>query len=255
MRRPGEAALLALSDEYGPRVDLFDLAGKRVKKLKIPGKFEIDAPSGDAIAEAHDNTQGRQTNGGFEGLAISPDGKSLYAILQKPLLQDGEIEDDKVIGQLNRILRIDLESGDTSEFVYPLESLKTGGSEILCVNERQALVLERDSGAGDKARVKRLALIDFDGATDVSEIKSLPSQADDLPSEIRPVAKRAFLDLLDPRFGIVGDQAPAKIEGLTFGPDLADGRRTLLVAVDNDFVINQLTRIYVFAVSTDEFAR
>ncbi len=253
VRRPGHEALLAISDEYGPRVDLFDLTGKRVKKLKVPGKFEIDAPSGDAIAEAHDNTKGRQPNSGFEGLAISPDGKTLYAITQKPLLQDGVIENDKLLGQLNRILRIDLASGDTKEFVYPLESLKTGVSEILCVNERQALVLDRDSGAGEEALVKRLALIDFDGATDVSEIQSLPSQSEELPSEIRPVAKRPFLDLLDPRFGIAGETTPAKFEGLTFGPDLADGRKTLLVAVDNDFVKEHPIRFYMFAVSADEF--
>ena len=255
VRRPGEEALLALSDEYGPRVDLFNMSGKRVQKLKVPGKFESDSPSADADTEARDNTHGRQPNSGFEGLAVSPDWKTLYAILQKPLLQDGEIEDDKVIGQLNRILRIDLASGDTAEFVYPLESLKTGVSEILCVDERRALVLERDSGAGDNARVKRLTLIDFDGATDVSEVKTLPSQSDDLPSEIRPVAKRPFLDMLEPRFGIVGDQTPAKFEGLAFGPDLADGRKALLVAVDNDFVKENPTRIYVFAVSADEFAK
>jgi hypothetical protein len=255
IRRPGEEALLAISDEYGPRVDLFDMVGKRVQKLKVPGKFEIDFPSADPDAEARDNSNGRQPNGGFEGLAISPDGKMLYAILQKPLLQDGVIEDGKVIGQLNRIMRIDLSSGDTAEFVYPLESLKTGISEILCVDERRALVLERDSGAGGKAHVKRLTLIDFEGATDVSEIKSLPSRQEELPPEIRPVTKRPFLDLLEPRFGISGEHAPAKFEGLTFGPDLADGRKSLLVAVDNDFVSEEPIRIYVFAVSANEFSK
>ncbi len=255
VRRPGEEALLAISDEYGPRVDLFDLTGKRVQKLKVPSKFEIDAPSGDALAEAHDNTQGRQPNSGFEGLAISPDGKTLYATIQKPLLQDGVMENDKRVGMLNRILRIDLATGETAEFVYPLEPLNTGVSEILCVDQRLALVLERDSGSGEAAHVKRLALIDFEGATDVSDIPSLPAKPEDLPPVIRPVSKRPFFDLLDSRFGIAGATAPAKFEGLTFGPDLEDGRRTLLVAVDNDFVKENPIRIYVFAISPDEFAK
>ena len=255
VHRPGQEALLAISDEYGPRVDLFDMTGQRVQKLEIPGKFELDAPSGNATVEARDNTKGRQPNSGFEGLSISPDGKMLYAIMQKPLLQDCVIENDKVIGQLNRILRIDLESGERAQFVYPQESLSTGVSEILCQSAGRALVLERDSGAGDKALVKRLVRIDFEGATDVSEIKSLPAELDDLPSEIRPVAKRPFLDLLEPRFGIAGVNAPAKFEGLTFGPDLANGRKTLLVAVDNDFVKEHPIRIYVFAVSEDEFTK
>lgn len=253
VRRSGEEALLAISDEYGPRVDLFDLTGQRVRKLKVPGKFEIDHPSGDATAEVHDNTHGRQPNGGFEGLAVSPDGQALYAILQKPLIQDGVIENGKGLGHWNRILRIDLTSGDTAEFVYPLESPDTGVSEILCVDQRRALVLERDSGSGAMARVKRLAWIDMAEATDVSEVKSLPSRLEELPSKVRTVAKRPFLDLLAPRFGIVGSEAPAKFEGLTFGPDLADGRKTLLVAVDNDFVRENPIRIYVFAVTADEF--
>ena len=128
-------------------------------------------------------------------------------------------------------------------------------SELLLVDERRALVLERDSISGLPARDKRIAIIDLEGATDVSQIKSLPSSPEELPAAIHPVGKQVFLDLLDPRFGIAGVTMPAKFEGLTFGPEMADGRKTLLVAVDNDFQGDQPTRIFVFAISQDEFAR
>jgi hypothetical protein len=62
------------------------------------------------------------------------------------------------------------------------------------------------------------------------------------------VAKRPFLDLLAPRFGLATDGFPAKIEGLTWGPDLPDGHRLLLVASDNDLVAKNASYFYAFAV-------
>ena len=40
---------------------------------------------------------------------------------------------------------------------------------------------------------------------------------------------------------------PEKIEGLSHGPRLADGRQTLVVASDNDFQADVPTLIWVFA--------
>jgi hypothetical protein len=40
---------------------------------------------------------------------------------------------------------------------------------------------------------------------------------------------------------------PEKIEGLTFGEDLPDGRRTVLVGTDNDFESTADSLIWVFA--------
>ncbi len=39
-----------------------------------------------------------------------------------------------------------------------------------------------------------------------------------------------------------------KIEGLTWGPDLPDGRRLLYVVSDNDLVPKNPTQIYAFAI-------
>ncbi len=255
VRVGGAETRLAVSDEYGPRVDLFDMTGSRVQKFNVPKHFEIKTPSGNAAEEAMENKSGRQPNGGFEGLAVSPDGTKLYAMLQRPLVQDGAMQAGRFAGRLNRILRIEIATEATAELVYPLDSPETAVSELLCVDEQRALVLERDSISGLPSRDKRISIIDWDEATDVSQIKSLPSSPAELPTEIRPVGKRVFLDLLDPRFGIAGESMPAKFEGLTFGPNLADGRKTLLVTVDNDFQGDRPTRIFVFAVSPDEFEK
>jgi hypothetical protein len=247
VRQSEKAAVLAISDEYGPRVDLYDLTGKRTRKLKVPGKFEIEHPSGNAAEEAQKNDKGRQPNAGFEALGVSPDGGTLYAMNQRPLIQDGAIANGRFTGLLNRILRIDIESEDTAEFVYPLENSGSAVCELLMIDDHRALILERDSLAGPLAKQKSLYLIDLHGASDVSEHKSLPAQAADLPTEVRAVSKRLFADLLDPKFGIAGESTPAKFEGLTFGPDLPDGRRTLVISVDNDFRGENPTVFYFLA--------
>ena len=132
-------------------------------------------------------------------------------------------------------------TGKTQEYLYQLADDKTHGvSEIVAVNGHEFLVLERDAKAGTDAECKTLFLIDVDGATDVSHIDALPQAA--VPADVRPVAKRLFLDLLDRRFGLAGPELPAKIEGLAFGPDLADGRHLLLVSTDNDFRPGQPSR-------------
>jgi hypothetical protein len=64
------------------------------------------------------------------------------------------------------------------------------------------------------------------------------------------VKKRVWLDLLDPRWGLAGAGMPEKIEGLTFGEVLPDGRRTLLVGTDNDFASASNSLIWVFAFAT-----
>jgi hypothetical protein len=255
VRRAEQDSVLAVSDEYGPRVDLYDMKGNRIRKLKVPERFEIDHPSGDAAAEARDNRQGRQPNAGFESLAISPDGATLYTMIQRPVIQDGALVAGRFTGRLNRILRIDVATNSTVEFAYPLDSPDAVVCEMLCVDDHRLLVLERDSISGKSAQIKRIAMIDLHGASDISQIESLPSLPEELPAGVACVTKRPFLDLLDPRFGIFNDKTPSKFEGLTFGPDLADGRKTLLVSVDNDFKAENPTRIFAFAFTPDEFTK
>lgn len=81
----------------------------------------------------------------------------------------------------------------------------------------------------------------------VSGVASLPQTAP-LPADITPVSKALFIDLLASDFGLAGSDFPEKIEGLAFGPDLADGRHLLLVTSDNDFVGTQDTRVLAFAI-------
>jgi hypothetical protein len=235
--RVGKDGTLFLSDEYGPYVHQFDARGRFRRSLKVPPHFQIDRPSADASAELSQNKRGRLPNRGMEGLAISPDGSKLYGIMQSPLLQDGGRAGTNV-----RILEINMASGATREFLYPLAGPDNGISEILAINARQFLVLERDG----KAKFSRIMKFDLDGASDISAVERLPLKGE--PAGIVAVRPSVFLDLLAPRFGLAGPDFPNKPEGLAFGPDLPDGRHLLLVTSDNDFISTAPSHLFAFAI-------
>lgn len=237
-----------VSDEYGPFIYRFNLAtGKRVGAVAVPNKFLIDYPSATPNDELSKNVSGRQSNRGMEGLAISPDGGKLYGIMQSPLLQDGGLDAAlKRVGANVRIVEIEIATGALREFLYPLHDKGYGVSEIVAVNDHEFLVLERDGKAGASAGFKRIFKIDIAGATDIRAVKQLPSSG--TPAGIAPVDKQAFIDLLDPVFGLAGASFPEKVEGLAFGPNLPDGRRLLIVTNDNDFNAGLDSKFFVFAI-------
>lgn len=240
-----------ISDEYGPLVIAFDAQDRETRRYKMPSHLCVANPSESKQVENETNSTGRASNRGMEGLAISQDGKKLCGIMQSSLLQDGlRTDDGKVVGHHSRLVEIDVATGDIREFDYPMDDPLYGMSEILACGPNQYLVLERDGEQGTAAKYRRLNWIDLDGATDIAQVDSLPT--DKLPSEIKPVQKRPFLDFNATEFSLCGENMPEKIEGLTFGPKLPDGRQTIVCAVDNDFEGEAPTKFWVFAINSLE---
>lgn len=106
--------------------------------------------------------------------------------------------------------------------------------------------MERDGRAGASAAFKQIFKIDIANATDIRAVKQLPASG--IPAGVTPVDKQAFINLLDPAFGLAGASFPEKIEGLAFGPNLPDGRHLLIVTNDNDFNANQDSKFFAFAI-------
>ncbi|HVO96389.1 MAG TPA: esterase-like activity of phytase family protein [Terriglobales bacterium] len=224
-----------ISDEYGPYVYQFDRAtGRRIRVFNLPSKLAITNLNPQGDLEIANNTTGRISNKGMEGLAITPDGKTIVGIMQ------ANLEQDKTNSL--RIVTIDIKSGNVHEYAYQLTD-GSGASEILAVNNHQFLVDERDGkGLGDKplptdkpskAAVKKLYLIDLNGAQDVSGVSGDLSKY--------AIGKTQFLDVVSKLNGAGIDSLfiPSKLEGITFGQDVViDGaiKHTLYVANDNDFL-------------------
>ena len=238
-----------LSDEYGPLLIHFSKDGKEITRIPLPKHLLIINLGPSKNAENFHNKVGRSGNKGMEGLAISADGKVLTGIMQHVLLQDGEREGrEKPKGVNCRIVQIDLE-GKQSEYVYQLDDVGNGLNEIVAVNDTEFLVIERDGEIGSDAKFKKIMKIDISNATNVIDIHSLPAY--NLPDSIQPVEKEEFIDFLNPAFKLSAKQIPEKLEGLTWGPTLPNGKRALLVSSDNDFEADIPSLIYVFGVDND----
>jgi hypothetical protein len=254
--RAGYSGNFYISDEYGPYLFEFNRQGHLLRRHALPPKFFIANPSADPNAELTGNTSGRQANRGMEGLAISPDGTTLFGMMQNALLQDNGLVPNTTnrLGLNGRIVQFNLLSGETKEYVYVLDAIGngTGTCEILAINDHEFLVVERDNRSNlqnpPTAPVrKKIYKIDIANATDVSNRTGLPASG--LPAGVNPVTKTLFIDLLDTSFGLASTIAE-KIEGLAWGPDLPDGRHVLYVISDNDLNPNLATQIYAFAVDS-----
>jgi len=255
--RVGPDGTFFVSDEYGPYLLEFNRQGHLVRRLDVPAAFQIANPNADPTAELTGNLSGRQANRGMEGLAISPDGGTLFGMMQNALLQDNALAPGSVdrVSVNTRILAVDLATGTTREYVYVLDAFNRGQgvSEILAINDHEFLVVERDNrswlaDAPQAPTRKTIYRIDVAGATDVTGV-TLPAGA--LPQGIVPASKTLFINLLEPDFGLQNNDANAiaeKIEGLSWGPDLPDGRHLLYVISDNDLSLKNATQIYAFAI-------
>src|SRR5574343_1439914 len=244
VRLSNDGKSVFISDEYGPYVYQFNRAtGERMATFALPSALTAGNLAATGAAEISGNTSGRVANKGMEGLAITPDGKTLVGFMQSPLIQDGGDG-----GRANRIVTIDIATGATKQYVYDnylADKSKTyNSSEVLAINDHEFLVLERDGkglGDGSKAAVKRIYKIDLTGATEIGALNNGNGISGESALLPYAVSKSLFLDLKTAlnAAGVLDVNIPAKLEGMALGEDInEDGTlyHTLYVANDNDFL-------------------
>jgi hypothetical protein len=245
-----------VSDEYGPFITHFRADGRAIERLS---PYDGTLPK---------ELKNRVPNKGMEGLALTPDGRTLVGIMQSALQQPDLTKKPKNVTTL-RITTVDLKTRATHEYVYLLDNPDDNGtavSEITALSATRFLVDERD-GDAEPGAYKKLFEIDLSKATDIGPKakvdgatydaakggllvdggksieayvgKDNTEQAtDDLAKVgVTPVSKKLFLDVgglvtgLDPSGGFFGHD---KIEGVA----TTDGGRTVVLSNDNDFGID-----------------
>jgi hypothetical protein len=235
-----------VSDEYGPSLYEFNRSGQLVKTYVTPANV-IPRNAGTGVpnfAGDEGNTAGKRTNRGFEGLAVSPDGKYAFAMLQSPMLDEGGAAQT---GLFTRIVKFDTETGESvGQYAYKMERTGQGQgiSALVAINDTQFMVLERNNrgvgvGATFATADKSVFMIDISGADDISSI-GLPVSGGSLPAGLDAALKGVkFIDLDADTLEALGFKSPEKWEGLTIGPRLASGDYLLLAGTDNDYSVTQ----------------
>lgn len=223
----------------------FDLAGRQVRSLPIPRRY---SPSPD---------WGVANNLGFESLTMTPSQKYLITATENALTQDGP---EAAWGKSSpsRLMLFDLETEQLAgEYLYntdpvvaapnPPDGFAAAGLvELLALDDHRYLALERMYAAGstgmpgNNGMNVRLYEMDRSRATDIQTSNSLVETG---LEQVVPVEKQLVLDLA------TLDIPLSNLEGMAFGPKLADGRRSLLMISDDNFGANQFTQILLFGVN------
>jgi hypothetical protein len=221
-----------------PSINVSDLTGKLVGVFPTPANLTMQS------AEI-----GPHQNGALEGIALDPDVRMMYVAMEEPLYEDGPKADVVPTKSWTRIYEYNLDSKkNLAQYAYPLEPVAhpanpptafkiNGISEILSLGNKRLLTIERSFSTGNLACTIKIFLADLRDATHVEQIQSMK----EVPPK-HPVSKKLLLNMDD--LGIFIDN----IEGVTFGPDLPNGHKTLLFVSDNNFIPFEKMQLLLFEV-------
>ena len=220
-----------------PAVTTITTSGKYIDTFPLPSQVIM-----------HKEEMGPRQNSVFEGIAFADDYKNAYISVEEPLYQDGPRADTEDVNPLIRILKYDLATKkNIAQYAYKLDPVAHSGiplgykingvSDILWAAKDKLLVLERSFSTGRMACTIKIFEADLSKASNIKDNLSLAQNKNFVPA-----TKRLILNM--DSLGRYIDN----VEGMTFGPTLANGHKTLLTVVDNNFNIFEKTQFFLFEV-------
>jgi hypothetical protein len=183
-KRAGKQGSGWVGDEYGAYIYRFDANKQITGVLQLPQALVPHGPVGSTNFAIDPPLNGRRINQGMEGLAVSPDGTKLFALLQSATIQDSGSGNQ---GRSNaRLVVYDVSNSDTpndpiAQHVIQLPRVDDNGgtravnrtaaqSAIVAINDHQLLVLSRDGngrGASGSPVFKSVLLVELNGSTNI----------------------------------------------------------------------------------------
>lgn len=212
------------------------------------GKF-IDTFSLPANLRMHATEKGPRQNGVLEGMSFANHYQTLYVNVEEPLYEDGPRADITDNNPYIRIFKFDMATKkNTAQYAYkldpvsypatPRDAFKINGiPDILWVDENHLIVLERSFSTGILPCTIKIFLANMKGATNIANNPSLSKTA-----AAKPINKKLLLNM--DSLGIYVDN----VEGVTFGPTLPNGHRTLVLVADNNFQFFEKTQFFLFEI-------
>jgi hypothetical protein len=221
-----------------PSITIINSEGNYIDTFRLPERL---------LMKPTEN--GPRQNGVLEGLTFSKNNKNLFVSLEEPLYEDGPRAGTKDSSAMVRFIKFDIQTRKpVAEYGYkidpvahppfPLNAFKVNGiSDILCVGESQFLVVERSYSTGRLSCTIKIFLADISSAENIQNISSLKDT-----KNIKLVSKKLLLNMDDLKFYI------DNIEGVTFGPTLPNGNKTLIFVSDNNFNPLEKTQFLLFEI-------
>lgn len=174
-----------VSDEYGPHIVHYDANGVEIGRINaFAADSRVSETTGINLPAELAN---RWANRGMEGLAITPDEKTLVGIMQSTLYNPTKAE--TVNFDLTRIVTINLETKEVGQYLYQQDKAKNANSEIVALSASEFLVIDRDTAflyGGPKGEasatpdaIKHVNRIDLNGATNLETVAAADRIAQD----------------------------------------------------------------------------
>jgi hypothetical protein len=208
------------------------------------GRFLRDLPI--PRNELYSGGLGPRQDHAIESVTFARNGDLVVSVLEDPLLTDGP-EPTVGAGGVTRITVQSVEGAVVAQYAYELDPLPDGPADgnsgvasiLACepATSTRFLLLERAFVAGCGNRI-RVYVADVSRATDVRALPSL------VGASIEPAHKTLLVDLAD-----VGLERIENIEGMTWGPDVCTGERTLVLVSDDNFAATQRTQVVALAMA------
>jgi hypothetical protein len=199
-------------------------------------------------------------NGAFEASSKSFDNKGFWVAMEAPLSVDGEEPTFTKTSSPIRITYFDkISKKAIKQFAYQLENIikpakgnvnLNGVTAMLEYKENQFLIIERtyQNGYGSLGNIIRIfdAIIDHN-ATNILEFDALKT------SEFIPLKKRLLFNFEDKKNQLT-DKIIDNIEGITFGPVMPNGNKSLLLVADDNFQVygKQLNQFILLELQTNK---
>lgn len=221
-----------------PAVTEADIKGDYIDTFQLPSQL---------IMRATD--EGPRQNGVFEGLTFDDNYKNLFVSVEEPLYQDGPSAGSGDSSGIVRIIKFDIVAKKpVAQYAYRIEPVAyppitasafkiNGISDILNIGKNKLLVVERSYSTGRLACTIKVFLADLSSAENINDVASLKNKPG-----VKFIFKKLLLNM--DQLGIYIDN----IEGVTFGPKLANGKRSLLFVSDNNFNPLEKTQFLLFEI-------
>ncbi len=221
-----------------PAITIMDLAGNYVAEFPLPPNL---------LMQQGDN--GPRQNGTLEGLTFSNGAKQMFVSLEEPLYEDGPRADIHENNAWIRIFRYEVATRkNVAQYAYKLDPVAyppvpeksfmvNGIPDILAIDSAKLLLMERSFSTGRLQCTVKVFLTDLSHADNILSVTSLLNNP-----PAHPATKELILNMDD--LGIYIDN----VEGVTFGPTLPNGHRTLVFVADNNFNAFEKSQLLLFEV-------
>jgi hypothetical protein len=212
--------------------------GKYMDTFPLPRQFLMQATE-----------KGPRQNGVFEGVTFDDRGTYLYVSTEEPLYPDGPRAGPGDTSGIVRIIKYhSATKKPVAQYAYRIDpvayppvtpsAFKVNGiSDILWLGNDQMLVIERSYSTGRLACTIKVFLADISTAENIDQVPGLEGRP-----QTRLISKKLLLNM--DTLGIFIDN----IEGVTLGPPLSNGKRSLLFVADNNFSPLEKTQFLLFEI-------